>query len=291
MRLPPRVCKTPRGIFVFRYYVNGIEKRLSLRTRDPQRARYLGYLLNHQLEEIRLGGVMKDYSKPKQDNGLNPSKLEIISTPDGQVRFTDIKNESEALLAYKLAAEHADKKQATRPPQPPLNRTVNAIKEVEPLTKEQAEILALRKTMAETLATISPESAKFEAAIEKFKILEGRRLESKTVYEKLGAVKEFQAAHPKAKRLGDVTKKIALDYYAQLMNSKLSLTTVKKKINFLKSFFQVSLEQDLTASNPFDGIKVATKKQIKAQQINYSPFTQKELEKIFDSAQYRAGLV
>lgn len=290
MRMPPRVCKTPRGIYVFRYYVHGVEKRLSLKTRDPQRARYLGYLLNHELESMRhWGAEMKNYGKPKVE-GLNPSKLEIISSADGQIRFTDIKDEKEATLAFKLASEYAASQQAQKTQQRPQNRSERASDPIDPdqpLSKDQEEILALRKAMSETLATIAPESAKFEVAIEKYRIIESRRIDSKSVYEILGTVKAFQARNPKAKKLGDVTKKMALDYYTELMGSNLSLTTVDKKIKFLKSFFRVAIEQDLLkTANPFETIKVATKKQIKAQQINYSPFTQKELNRIFDPATY-----
>jgi len=250
----------------------------------------LGYLLNHELESMRhWGEEMKNYGKPKTD-GLNPSKLEIISSADGQIRFTDIKDEKEATLAFKLASEYAASQQAQKTQQRPAKQSERVLSELGPdqLSSNQiSEIEALRNKIAETVAMIEPESASFEVAIARYTIIEKKRIDAKSVYEIVGTVKKFQQANPKAKKLGDVTKRMALDYYSSLMASNLSLTTVNKKINFMKSFFRVCIEQDfLRTTNPFDSIKVATKQQIKAQQVNYSPFTQKELERIFDPTQY-----
>lgn len=84
MKHPPRLAISHRGIYSFRYYQQGREFRISLKTRDPQKARHLGYLLNLELEKLRYSDRVSRESK-MIGGGDKPKDQPRFSTLDVEI--------------------------------------------------------------------------------------------------------------------------------------------------------------------------------------------------------------
>jgi integrase len=287
MRMPPRVTKTPRGIYVFRYYEQGRERRISLKTRDPARARILGFLLNSNYESLLEKSMFSDDKK----KGISISPLGVRRLPDGTLDIYDI-GPNDLELAQKFLDNNSRKLDLGR--KVPVIAPGSLENDAGLSNLQKEEINAEKKQIMNGLGSLEP--AQPEKTLDEVVELYGKLktdITDQNNAEQRSIVRHFFKTS-KTNNYMLIRKQHALDYANKLKMGddeagikQTAHATYNKKISALQSFFSFLSQQDLySLPNPFEQIPRASKSAIKKTRKTYARFEQKELALIFNPETY-----
>lgn len=277
----PHLVKNRHGTYYFRLYISGREQRLSLGTKDFQRAKI-------QVLELNLKLAMS----------IDPDKLfrklDIVVDPDtGQVTLKDVKeadiNTAQSILSHLgVSPAQAMGVDHLLAPQPKKSKTSKPI----PLGSGTGQ--------AGTFGDMaSPAGHKNIRDVIKLYLTE-KKLDNveKTLYDKEVVYNdfiEFHCARDKKIKLGDKPRLISLydpddavAYKNHLLELSGSASSINGKLSYLRNLFDYAVNNHLYfLDNPFAKVKISSKAKLKAQVESYQAFTEEELQTIFDEQVYR----
>ena len=273
----PNLYKNRHGTYYLRLTIGKREIKRSLRTKEPARAK---------LAAIAFAWArLMDLKKPfpyELPMGLDPQKLRELGVvlPNG-TRFTNIETDDDArrvaliMKAAGAGASSDDIIDLLRVPVPGGT----------PLEKRAAILMA-------SLADKAPGKSKpFSVVSELYLDEHALTAKAKGVEDRRSTYKEFQELH------GDLDFNVygdehALGWKQRLIAQGLSVPRINTKISNFKMLFEWARNNKLRhTGNPFESMRVSTKGKIKKATQSYEPFTQAELDKIFDPVGYPAFMV
>ncbi|USX22905.1 site-specific integrase [Oxalobacteraceae bacterium OTU3REALA1] len=295
----PRLLINRFGVYYFRYKSDGVEKRISLRTKCSTTANIIALQLNLAIERKRA------MSNPKLiDFDFGSLGRYEITLPNGVHIKTDGSQEDhsramEALENIGPLLQQMQPTQAFKQPAAPL------IPPSEPLTQVVDEWLAncQSKNVPRTVVTKGYHIKDFLglcfshvesvdrwlAEKQNTPFLRERGL--RTV-EARKVRKEYKEANIE---INAITRKMLTDYKSNLFRGDAAQTgkTIDNKLDSLKDFLDYAIKNGrYTASqdNPVQGLHIHTKKTRKATTKSFQPFTVQALKTLFEPETYLARM-
>ncbi|URI09422.1 site-specific integrase [Aquincola tertiaricarbonis] len=275
----PNLYKNRHGTYYLRVTIHGREIKRSLRTKEPARAK---------LAAIAFAwATMTNAQKPTAAQGLpldlDPAalrELEVI-LPSG-AKIADIRTDEDARRAVlMMRALEAGA---------PVGAAVDAMEAPSPaLTEARLEALISAQTARARPAASLGKTKPFSEACAMY--LEEKKLggnSPKTIDDKRNAYAAFQGMHGDLD-MGAYTDAMALGWKQRLIAQGLSPVRVNTKISQFKDLFDWAQNNKLRLNgNPFDRMRVVGKKVRTQKTESYEPFTQAELDLIFEPKGYAA---
>ena len=277
----PHLVKNRHGTFYFRLYVAGREQRLSLGTKDFQRAKI-------QVLELNLKLAMS----------IDPDKLfrklDIVVDPDtGMVTLKDVKeadiNTAQTILDH-LGVTRAQAMGVDHLLTPPVKKSKTP--KTIPLGSGSGQAGANGNSA-------SPAGHKNIRDVIALYLVE-KKLDNveKTLYDKEVVYNdfiEFHRARDKKIKIGTEPRLISLygpddavAYKNHLLELGGSASSINGKLSYLRNLFDYAVNNHLYfIDNPFAKVKISSKAKLKAQVESYQAFTEEELQTIFDEQIYR----
>lgn len=274
----PNLYKNRHGTYYLRVTIHGREIKRSLRTKEPSRAK----LAAIAFAWARVMDSEKP-SLPGLPQGLDLSNLRKLDVVlPGGARIADIKTEDDARLAVlMMRALEAGA---------PMAEALDTLSESWGRSSEsRLEALitghAAQARPAASLGKTKPFSVACAMYLEEKK-LGGNS--AKTIDDKRNAYAAFQAMHGDLD-MGAYTDAMALGWKQRLIAQGLSPVRVNTKISQFKDLFEWAQNNKLRLNgNPFDRMRVVGKKARTQKTESYEPFTQAELDLIFEPKGYAA---
>lgn len=270
----PNLYKNRHGTYYLRLTIDKREIKRSLGTKEPARAK----LAATAFAWIRAMDLKKPlpYGLPM---GLDPEKLRELGVilPNG-TRFTDIETDDDArrvamILKAVEAGASAEEVIDLVKAGPPGGMTV------------QKRAAALMGSLAEK----APGKSKAFSVVSKLYLDEhALTAKAKGVEDRKRTYEEFQQLH------GDLDFNVygdehALGWKQRLIAQGLSVPRINTKISNFKMLFEWAQNNKLRhTGNPFETMRVSSKAKIKKATQSYEPFTQAELDTIFDPVGFPA---
>ena len=269
----PNLYRNRHGTYYLRITLAGREIKRSLRTKEPGRAK----LAAHAFALARLMDTKKPFPRGLP-MGLDPEKLRELGVllPSG-ARFTDINTPEDANLVILMlkaleAGASPEEVVARSTPLP----GISAEKRLAGLMAEAAAPAALGK------------SKPFSVVVKSYLAEKALDNSQKTQEDKKSTYAAFEAMHGD-QDFNAISAEQALGWKQRLIAEGLSANRINTKLSHLKDLFAWAQDNGLRhAGNPFQASRVSSKAKIKQQTESYAPFTQEELDKIFDPEGYPA---
>lgn len=245
----PNLVKSRHGVWYFRHFCAGEERRLSLRTKDWHTAKILAMKLHLQRDEVGI----------KRFDLILPNGLEVrnLNTDEDVRRFQDLVQDPVIQHLLREAAIAKEKKKeaaASSPPSPPEKITAK--------TKLFSEAVTLY--MAEKKHDNSP----------------------KTLLEKSSTLDEFKAFFGDVD-LNSIGAEQAISYKNRQISDGLSALRINKTIGFLRDFFAYSINNRLYfQENPFLNLNISRKSKLAQKVKSYEAFSDDDLKNIFENPLY-----
>ena len=269
----PNLYRNRHGTYYLRITLNKREIKRSLRTKEPARAK----LAAIAFAWARLMDTKKPfpYDLPM---GLDPARLrELGVLLPGGAKITDINNEQDARLAL-LMMKALD---AGASPEEVLARC-NSL----PGIPAEQRLAAL---MASAAVPPAPGKSKpFSVVVKSYLAEKALDNSVKTQEDKSATYSAFQAMHGD-QDFNAISADQALGWKQRLISEGLSAARINTKLSHLKDLFAWAQDNGLRhTGNPFHASRVSSKAKIKQKTESYEPFSQEELDKIFDPKGYPA---
>ena len=270
----PNFYKSRHGTYYLRLIIDKREIKRSLRTKEPARA---------ELAAIAFAwACLINMKKPfphELPMGLDAQKLRELGVvlPNG-TRFTDIATDDDArrvALIMKAAGAGASSDDI-------LDLLRVAVPAGVSVEKRAAALMG-------SLAEKAPGNSKPFSVVSKLYLDEhALTAKGKGVRDRKRAYEQFQELH------GDLDfnaygDEHALGWKQRLIAQGLSVPRINTKVSNFKILFQWAQNNKLRLTgNPFEAMRVSRKAKIKNATQSYEPFTQAELDTIFDPVGYPA---
>ena len=295
----PRLILNRHGVYYFRYKLDGIEKRISLRTKCSITANILALQLNLDIERKRA------MNRPKlSDFDFSSIGRYELTLPNGVKIKTDGSQEdhSRALEALESIGPLL---QNMPPPAAAPQPAAPAVPPSKPVTVVVDEWLAncKSKNVPRTVVTKGYHIKDFLSlcfshveSVERWlaqnqntDFLRERALRS------VEARKVRQEYKNKDVAINAITRKLLTDYKSELARGDAAQTakTIDNKLDSLKDFLDYAIKNGrYTASqdNPVQGLHIHTKKTRKATTKSFQPFTMPALKTLFEPKTYLARM-
>ena len=267
----PNLYRNRHGTYYLRITLNKREIKRSLRTKEPGRAK----LAAHAFALARLMDMKKPfpYELPM---GLDLAKLRELGVllPSG-AKITDIETEADArLVALMLKA-------------------IEAGASPEDVVASSASLpgISAEKRLASLMAAApaAPGKSKpFSSVVKSYLTEKALDNSIKTQEDKKATYAAFQAMHGD-QDFNAISADQALGWKQRLISEGLSANRINTKLSHLKDLFGWAQDNGLRhTGNPFQASRVSSKAKIKQRTESYEPFTQEELNRIFDPKGYPA---
>lgn len=253
----PRLIRDRCGVYYFRLVVpvalretvGKTEYRRSLRTKDAVIARQRALVLSVAVEALVVNPKISDFSHLFADDA-----------PDRKLMTID----------FERGIFHADT--------PEEGETMNQI-----VTK----VLEARRLAHSQVATVLPSSicgTKLETAKDMFLKERAATLRSATMNKHRGVLKAFIETTGNLD-VAMITSQIVNEYKQKQLEAGRKATTINDQMSILKGFFAYCISNKIARmENPADGVNIVGAQN---QAQSYEPFTQDELERIFQPAFFR----
>lgn len=294
----PRLLINRFGVYYFRYKSDGIEKRISLRTKCSNTANIIALKLNLAIERQRA------MTNPKlSDFDFGSIGRYELTLPNGMKIKTDGTQEdhSRAMEALDQIGPLLQNMQPAPVIQQPATSTPKSEALVSAVTKWLANCAG--KNGPRTVVTKTYHIKDFLArSFSHVESVERWLAESQnTDFLKERGLRTVEARKVrgdyKAKDIESnaISKKTLTDYKAMLADGADAQTakTIDNKLNSLKDFFDYAIGHGLytlSQDNPVKGLHIHTKKTRKASTQSFQPFPVQVLQTLFEPKEYLARM-
>ncbi|KGU80399.1 site-specific integrase [Burkholderia pseudomallei] len=252
----PNLTQSRHGTFYLRLQRNGVDCRVSLRTKNFPEARQLALLYNlYLMKNPKISQIDLEALKAEA------RKLDI-RLPNG-VEINNIHTPEEIELVRQLVQNFDPIVNVGR-----LDRFNAEPKPIaaKPMTKKYMEVAELY------LAEVSLKNVE------------------KTIYDKRREYEKFVEIFGDLP-IGEISAESAVSFKNRLISDGCSIRLINKKISYNKEMFEYAIRNRyLVDSNPFLNLSVGDKRTIEEETEHYEPFTLDELKAIFNGDFYRKFL-
>jgi integrase len=256
----PHLRRNRLGVWCFRITIDGQTRQKSLGTKDRALATMLASKLNWELAmaqrkiEPTVADILKAFKKDGREFDAefpDGTKLTGINTDD------DLRRAKELMLAR-----------------------IEAIGPIEP------QLAPLRPESRPKAPAFK--SKKFRAATKLYiEEIESNQLNNqKTIEDKQATFAAFDTMFGNP-NMAEIDKNHAVVFKREAMKTSGALR-VNKKIGHLSEFLRWAIGNGEALDNPFDGTRISKKSTLSKQVQSYEPFTQDDLNAIFNPATYPA---
>lgn len=249
----PNVVKIRHGVWYFRIYEGGQERRFSLGTKDWQLAKLLAMRVHLERSSVAI----------RKFDVVLPGGFEVrnLNTAEDVERFTQLAADRHFQELVRLSASK------------PVHSNGAGLSQKSPLLSNESQASPAKTKPFSDCVTLYLAEKKHDNS-------------AKTLLEKQSTLEEFQ------RFFGDldlnlVTAEQAISYKNRQISDGLSALRINKRVGFLRDFFTYAINNRLYfQDNPFQNLGISRKSKLAQKVKSYEAFSDDDLKAIFENPEF-----